>query len=229
VMALVVIARQLSVASVFIVMECDYQTKWFTFVDEGRAISCNVNNLKVTSPLEVIGKLAESYKGTEEVKGLLIRHQKILFFPSGIVEVLPYLEGIYLEGTHLQKIGKEDLQPFPELKELRIIKNYLIITIDGDTFNYNQQLQCLDLSGNNLRHVDCNILDSLVLLKQAYFNFNLPYINEQATTKTEMMAMNIKFMETCPNYATALKDSCILIVIIIVKLVLFALFLYYFY
>jgi len=226
-MALVFIARHLRVTAILISMECDYQTNWFSFVDKGQAISCNVRNLEVTTSLAVIDKVEQMYEGNETVKGLLIRHQKISYIPSGIADVFEHLEGIFLEGTELQTISKEDFKPFPELKELHIIRNHLIVVIPGDVFVYNQQLQCVDLSENSLLSIDCKIFASLVHLRSVYLNLNKPYIDEQATTKTEVIAMKTKFMENCQSEANGLNvNFWIMIVIIIVKFVMLIAFIY---
>jgi len=227
-MALVFIARHLRVTAIFICMKCDYQTDWFSFVDKGQAISCNVENLRVTTSLAVIVKVEQMYEGSEAVKGLLIRHQKISYFPSGIADVFEHLEGIFLEGTQLQTISKEDLKPFAELKELCIIRNHLIVAIPGDVFVYNQQLLCVDLSENSLLSIDCTIFESLVHLRSVYLNLNQPYIDEQATTEMEVIAMKTKFMENCQSEANGLRsDHWIMIVIIIVKFIMLIAFIYF--
>jgi len=214
------LALSVIIAVSSIQLDCQFKTKWFGYVDDGESVSCVVKNLKVKWSAEVIEGVREGYEGNETVKGLVIRNQmEVHFFPSGIAEIFDSIEGIYIEGTQLKAIDKTNLQPFPALKELRIIRNYQLETLESGTFIFNTLLECIDFTGNNMQQIDCIILVTLTHLKVAFFNLNLPYINEEATTSNEIEALKSKFNESCQSDAMEITPELwILISIMIIEL-----------
>jgi len=149
--------------------------------------------------MEVLEKFFSDDRNSDEVNGLEFRHQIVHYLPSGMDKIFKHLEGIAIEACRLQKITKLDLQPFPNLKELRITKNYQLNTLEENLFMYNEQLLLIDFSNNDLQHIHCQILVPLVNLEYAYLNSNKPRINQQATTQSEIAFMKLNFAKNCFN------------------------------
>jgi len=161
--------------------------------------------------------MIEMYYDNRLVKGLVIRYHFLRFLPSGIEEIFGNLEGIHIQGCDLRRIAQRDLQPFSKLKELRIIGNHQLETLEIETFTYNPLLVCIDMSDNNMLAIDCMIFESLIQLKVFYFNYIDPRSDEQ---ERSVAVMKVNLINTCSKLEKAFRSwKCWMLIFIGIAIV----------
>jgi len=190
-------------------LECNFQRGWFGIVDDGRATSCVIYTLEVSRPLEFVISVKSADESaaanTSDVKGLVILGRRVHYLPSGINKAFQNLEGLYIDYTNFKQITKTNLLPFPKLKELRIIDNDLE-AIPSDSFTFNRDLEIIDFSRNNLKHIDVNILEPLIKLREAYFTANT-CISFAASDEQQITNLTKLIADNCQDEMIIMKDS----------------------
>lgn len=132
-----------------------------------------------------------------DVKTLTVSNNKFLNqIPLNVDKIFPNIVMLEWFAGNLTTLFASDLKQFPNLKVLSLEENKLI-SIAGDLFRNNVNLQFLYFGKNLLEHVDRDLLTSLTELKQAVFTGN-PCINSEATTKEEIQDLNLQLPINCP-------------------------------
>jgi len=183
-------------SAIAIQLNCNYVAGEFSEVLSKDFLSCDAKNLIAISPYETVQGLIGNNSSHDNVRGLLIRHQTIYFFPSGFEDVLENLLAIGVLFTDLIRITKNDLKPFPQLKGIWLNNNRLTV-IERDLFQYNPQLLIVNFHENKLLHVDSNVFSSLSVLKEVYLDRNL-CIDHRVTSKERMHELKVR-LENCQN------------------------------
>jgi len=188
-------------------LDCEYETGYFSDIGEQNSYYCNVRNLHITKPNEEIDGVVTSYAGgNDAVRGLVISHQTLNFFPAGIEKIFKNLRGIIIYNSKLKRITKADLKPFTELKGLWIYGTE-IDTLEKDLFMFNTKLTYIHFNSNKLQHIDNKILEPLTQLTSAYFSGN-PCKLTDTTTPTQIQELKNQIAHNvCQNAEIARKHS----------------------
>lgn len=91
--------------------------------------------------------------------------------PSNLSSYFPNLRGIAWAGSKLDSIKATDLQPFPNLVNLNIGRNYLR-QVDGDLLKFTPKLKVLLMSDNYIRKVGVGLFQGITQLTTFDFSLN---------------------------------------------------------
>lgn len=95
----------------------------------------------------------------------------ILFYNAGTVNYLPkgqgisfsHIESLMIQNTKLKEISKYDLEQFPSLKYFYLY-GLDVSYLEADLFEFNPNINRVDLHGSSLRFIEENIFDQLTKL-----------------------------------------------------------------
>lgn len=120
---------------------------------------------------EVIGTHLPG-KTANDVEMFKVLYSTVKYFPLGIEKFFPKVKIVTLNNTKLEEISQEDVRPFgAELISLWLWDNNLK-SIDGNLFEFNPNLQKIDLDKNQINYVGHFALSRLKKLNEIYFQFN---------------------------------------------------------
>jgi hypothetical protein len=137
----------------------------------------------------------ESYYHTQNVKSLNFFEQTMNFMPKGLEKLFPQIETILFYYSDLKELKKEDLAPFPMLKNLWTSANDLE-TLPSNLFEANPEITHVHFYNEKLKFVGENILSPLKKLTWADFLSNL-CIDKWALTKEEIPALISELHSKC--------------------------------
>lgn len=95
------------------------------------------------------------------VRAFWVQSAILHYFPRGLENSFPNLEGIAIGSSKLKEIRQEDLKPFPNLKYLNLYTNEIQV-VEKDLFKFNPQLKLICFTTNKISHLDPNVFDHLV-------------------------------------------------------------------
>jgi hypothetical protein len=109
------------------------------------------------------------YDDNNNIKGLEIENQIVHYVPKVTEKFAKRLEDLQIYVCGLKEVRKEDLEQFPQLKDLSLAWNDLQ-WLEGDLFAFNPKLEVVSFDGNQkLKYIGANLLDSLSELWSANF------------------------------------------------------------
>jgi hypothetical protein len=158
-------------------------------------LSCEATNLVITSLNIEITSVNGKTTPFEDIKILDIGNETVHYFPRGIEKLLPNIQGIWADLAKLKTISKSDLQQFPKLNELLLIRND-IEEIESDLFVENPEIRIITFYDNNLSYIGKNIFDPLKKLEKVDFEKNI-CINFNAKSKDEISTLIKKVESNC--------------------------------
>jgi Leucine-rich repeat (LRR) protein len=157
-----------------------------------------VESLVITERNQIITSIngqTKSYYRSQNITGLWFEDQTMNFMPKGLEKFFPKIERISITRSKLKELTKEDLAPFPMLKNLWIRRNDLE-TLPSNLFEANPELNHVQFNNEKLKFVGENILSPLKKLKYADFSDN-PCINMHAASKKEIPALIAELQDKC--------------------------------
>lgn len=104
----------------------------------------------------------QSDYGHENVLGLTITSQNMLFFPTNVENHFPNIIAIYFGYNSLTHITNQHLIPFPNLQYLSVLNNN-ITSLESDLFSGLNSLKLIRFTNNNIKYVGQNFLDNFTL------------------------------------------------------------------
>jgi hypothetical protein len=159
---------------------------------------CKAQGVVITDRNQTITSIngqTRSFYHSKNVKSLWFEEQTMKFMPKGLEKLFPQIEQIYIWSSKLKELTKEDLAPFPILKNLLIHYNDLE-TLPSNLFEANPELIHVRFESEKLKFVGENILSPLKKLTLADFSDN-PCINMKAWTKAEIPALIAELHNKC--------------------------------
>jgi DNA repair exonuclease SbcCD ATPase subunit len=176
-------------------MKCTIRgTSWYGVTGN----ECQAQGLVITEPNQTITSIngqTGSYYHSQNVKSLIFDGQTMNFMPKGLEKLFPQIEAISISSSKLKELKKEDLAPFPMLKNLWTNGNDLE-TLPSNLFEANPELTRVEFYKEKLKFVGENILSPLKKLKWAYFRGN-PCINMMAHSKAQIPALIEELQSKC--------------------------------
>lgn len=107
----------------------------------------------------------ERGKNNSDIKGFYAFRTIIHFFPRGLTEFFDSIEQVEINAARLEEISKDDLEQFGDkLKKLALPRNS-IKAIELDLFEFNTNLQIINLSYNEIHHIDNGVFGRLKLIE----------------------------------------------------------------
>lgn len=159
---------------------------------------CKVENLSITEPgvtiTSVNGEIDTPFKAND-IKLLFVEDRTVNYFPLGLENFFPNLEGIQISDANLTSVSQVDLKPFPKLRRFFVNFNN-IETLDDGLFDFNPELEDINFDNNKLKKISGNILASLTKLKSAQFTDNV-CVHKYAHKKEEIPVLVSIFIEKC--------------------------------
>lgn len=181
------------------------------------AKECQVEFINVVTANQTITSVdgkTESNGDHQRTVSIFINSQVVHFLPHQLQKFFPALQEISIIKSKLQSISKADLQPFKSLKILSLFDNELE-RLDGDLFEFNSELQHIDLKNNKLKFIGQNVMKPMTNLKYADFRNNI-CIDDKAESHNEIANLAVVMENQCKatsNQSTSisgLKDVTVL-------------------
>lgn len=160
-------------------------------------VTCYVKNLNITERGDTMNP--SSIDDDNQFEALMIEDQIVNFMPSFTDLLAQRLERLCVDSCHLKVITKEDLQQFPNLKDVSVASNDLE-WLDGDLFEFNPRLEIVSFYKNKLTFIAANLLDSLINIKEADF-----YANYCIDSHEDLSQLKEIFQNRCKDESTKLK------------------------
>lgn len=139
-----------------------------------------------------------------DVKGLIIEHQKVINVPDGISQIFPNLEFIRIIHSGVKTISVDDFKGLAKLRELDFSNNEIEELEDG-IFTDNELLEMISFKSNEIKIISRNVFKNLEKLHQILLNGNecidndwtenfdemRQQISDQCSSSTDDMEMTI--------------------------------------
>lgn len=106
------------------------------------------------------------------IKAVFFKNCVMKTIPKQLNQAFPNLELLSVNKCGLQEINCDDLKGLTHLKYL-LLNNNELMTLSGDLFLYNPEIEKISFKANKLLHIGHNILDPLIKLRSADFRSNL--------------------------------------------------------
>lgn len=161
----------------------------------GETMTCEVPAFSIAKDSdETVTSINNSTEPHSEVYGIIIGYQKANFFPRGIEKLLPNLKGIRIHSIKLPSIKQSDLKPFPNLIELALDYNDIVILPDN-LFAFNPKLKRIDFMYNKkLKAVGQNVFP--IGLEVANFE-GTRCIRRGARSEDDMISLLERIQKLC--------------------------------
>lgn len=124
---------------------------------------CTVKDINVTKPDTTVTGVSGNYAGKEFTKTVVritIRQMICWFMPKGFENHYENILGLEISGSKLKKITRDDIEPFPKLRDLNLSHN-MLTSLDVDFLDSNPMLKLLDVSSNSIHTMSVEMLDSV--------------------------------------------------------------------
>jgi hypothetical protein len=132
---------------------------------------CSAINLTIEKRDEIVTSVND-HNGSFVVKIFHIYEQNVNYFPRGLGNNFPALEGLALINSNLMALEKCNLEPFTNLTELIMYKNQIEI-LTSDLFERNPNIRSINFRENKLKVIGENLLSSLTFFKDGKFERNV--------------------------------------------------------
>jgi len=148
---------------------CSYEY-WSPLV-VGNIYYCWVNHEVTVSSRDEAVSISGTHgsgKNNNDVYGILVL-SNVYYFPRGLEKYSKNFK-VILMGKYIKEIRQADLKPFTLLRSLSLYGTIEILE-DG-LFDYNLDLEFINLGGNEISHIDSNVFDKLSKLSYLYLHSN---------------------------------------------------------
>lgn len=133
---------------------------------------CQAEGLVNPSPNQTVVTLnGETNSVYDKVSILYIRDRIVKYMPIGMEKFFPHIKTILVFAVKLKAIVQSDLKPFAELETIYIWKNDVEI-LEDNVFEFNKDLQKVDMSFNKISELNQNIFKPLTKLVEVNFESN---------------------------------------------------------
>jgi len=191
-------------ASATISLDCRYSNHGWVAL--GNVYTCAPRVTQLGSSRNVVGVSQNHMSGRSnvDVRGVNYQNQRIAFIPTDMNRFFPNLEGILFNECPIRSFSREDLRPFPRLRDFSIHRGELT-TVSGDVFNHAPGLQFANLGRNNIANVGPGIFQHTPRLAEARFNNNW-CINTQARSNSALALLYTELDFRCPPTAEMTEE-----------------------
>lgn len=160
---------------------------------------CLATNLQVNISTEVIEDVTGTHENelsNENVQGLHIyTSPNLMFLPKGIDSFFTKLDTIAIKDSGLVAIRQSDLEPFPNLLKLWVVRSKLT-ALDSGLFKYNPKLQAVYFNGNQINTISADLFDPIGDLEKAYFSSNV-CINTDGKNRDAVKEIKQEIIQNC--------------------------------
>jgi hypothetical protein len=192
-----------------VILDCKFEDSVWD-VMFGQMYSCRlISNPAITDPGMVVtavnGNHVDSMSNANVTGLRTVQLNVVNYMPLGISHLLPNLDSIIIESSHLQELRQSDLQQFPKLKYLNIYIND-IKTLERDLFKFNPMLAFIRLYSNKIMQVHPTAFDNLNNLAYLDLNDNV-CITGDADTGQKIVILIQQMKDQCQldNYLWVYK------------------------
>lgn len=158
-------------------IKCVFKTGGWLVI--GTAYYCEAHNTgklildRVNRNIQAITGTHTSPNTNANVKIIWILNSKVFYFPFGLQDICPNIEGIAIQGSKLRELRKEDLKQFTNLREIDLYDNE-IEYLEPNLFENNLNLGAILLYSNRISHIDANVFNNFVnKLSTLYLSGNI--------------------------------------------------------
>lgn len=159
--------------------------------------SCKAQLIFIGDPRIVTEVIGVHSRSNEEVQSIEIVRQNVKVFPRNIEKFFTNLEAIYVHYSGLQEILRQDLRPFPKLRQVDLHLND-IKELNENLFEFNPLVEAVSVYSNPIRHVGHNIFDGLKSLHTIHI-INAKCISERSDgNRSAVEEIMFKLSIDCP-------------------------------
>lgn len=160
-------------AVISVEITCAYQKTSWVYI--GDHYQCEVIVIHVDEPNEVVQAINGTHMAgmtADDVRSIYITDKILRFFPKGFEMFFKNIESIQIYNSKLRSITKEDLRPFPMLKDIYLQMNRIAV-LGADLFHFNPELKRMFFDYNRIRVISPDIFDPIDDLDSFHFNGNI--------------------------------------------------------
>lgn len=192
-------------------IDCIYQKN--TWTRYGSINECLVTNVSSLMPNETITSAkvhvvdySTDYNDVDNIESVTDDRDKIASFyvykspdchyiPRGIAENFKNLKVLIVAWSGLKVVRQSDIKPLTHLRKLNIDHNALEV-LEKDLFNFNLNIESINLNVNRIKHVDATIFDLLTNLQEVFFDHNV-CIQKIASTPSALGELKSELRVKC--------------------------------
>lgn len=150
-----------------VVLECEF----------GYDYSCLVNNptlilSKDDRAITAVNGGHETNRTNDDVNNFYSYGRKINYFPREVTKFLKNIETVNLNYAGLKELTKDDLQQFGDKLKTFWVPHNDIKVIEGNLFEYNQNLDWIVFNDNKIKHVEVQAFSHLEKLSIIHLGSN---------------------------------------------------------
>lgn len=160
-------------AVISVEITCAYQKTSWVYI--GDHYQCEVIVIRVDEPNEVVQAINGTHMAgmtADDVRSIYITDKILRFFPKGFDTFFKNIESIQIYNSKLRSITKEDLRPFPRLKDIYLQMNRISV-LGADLFHFNPELRRMFFDFNRIRVISSDIFDPIDDLDSFHFTGNI--------------------------------------------------------
>jgi len=150
-----------------------------------------------TALISSVKGIHEMSKTNDDVIGFRASTKNVQYFPLGLEKHFKNMKLIHLETCPLKQLRQSDLMEYTKLEYLCVFGSDTSI-IEAGTFDYNPELQFLNLGNNKLLHIDPNAFKFLNKLVN-FFLHSVPCINKYDRGRTGVQVILTELETKCKN------------------------------
>lgn len=174
-----------------ITIECDIKRVNLSLIP-GTIILCDATIQYYQNPMWIDAVALPFGYYIGDIGALRLQSRNLTYFPINI-NVFPFLKSVDFSNSSISSMTPVNLTGLVTLS----MSDNKLVSLDGDLFSLSPMLRQVEFNNNQLQHVGHNLLSSLSQLEIATFTNN-PCINRQATTQSEIQALNNELPIRCP-------------------------------
>jgi len=148
----------------------------------------------------------QSGYNNDNVNYFYIESVTISYFPRGLDAIFKNLKGIWFYKNGLKEIHQSDLKPFSKLIEFLIHGGNQLEILEEGLFDFNPDLEYINLHINKITHIDPKVFDSLTKLRHLYLNSNTCF-SKGAYDRTAVQNLIKEVKTMCNNSDYSILDQ----------------------
>jgi Leucine-rich repeat (LRR) protein len=184
-------------------VKCDFtETSAYSYNKIKSGKVCKVRNLVIKSPSQEITSINRIFGSSairNDVTVFRAYGQTMNYLPRDIEKFFPNIEAMLVQSCKLKEIKKQNLEAFPQLKNLYLASND-IEKLDDDLFVSNEKLLKIDLENNKIKFIGEETFKPLKNLNTLWLH------NNQCISKEAVNDVN-KFKELINEVKSLCRDE----------------------
>lgn len=184
-------------------LDCEFGMISHSTMDDDTLYTCTTRDLNIVEDNEAVEhNVIEMHQqhlsdmANNDVKALIIEHQKVINIPDGLSQIFPNLQLIEINHSGMKTITVDDFKGLAQLKVIDLSHNEIEELEDG-IFADNQFIEIISFKSNEIKIIAQNIFENLQNLRSVSFSAN-ECIDDEWTSEN-FVEMTQRIVEQCSS------------------------------